>query len=319
MSSSTVLRSATCTDPAEFEASINAVAGQTEVHPHLGQIFHSKVQIARLSRIGFLNLEVSPMRVRIDEAHGFFGLTVTLNNAFSIIKGKQAQTFDRGSAHLLYPDREFDIRIEEHSSVLGTNFFVENLHEHARRLRGDLDSLRRSSDERISMATPTGSGLLRYLMFVWGELSRGGGILNSDLVASEIEDGMIAVLVMAMTEEEAGGGQDTAACDDRRLARVEEYLLAHLCEPVSRATLAEVAGVSIRTLSRGFLKRRGIGPMAFLRRRRLEAARIDLLAGEPGSTSVSEIAERYGFSEPGKFSAVYKAAFDESPSETLRR
>ena len=58
-----------------------------------------------------------------------------------------------------------------------------------------------------------------------------------------------------------------------------------------------------------FLKRHGVGPMSFLRLRRLDAARTELLTAEPGSTSVSEIALRYGFYELSKFSAAYKDAF----------
>ena len=59
--------------------------------------------------------------------------------------------------------------------------------------------------------------------------------------------------------------------------------------------------------------------MEFLRQRRLEAARMELLLAEPGEKTVSEIALRYGFSQPSKFSTAYKKAFNERPSETLRR
>lgn len=314
-----LLRSETCSSADEFSSSVRAVAGPVEVQPRRRTDFFSETQSARLSRIGFLNLDLSAMRVRIPEAHGFFGLTVALHRPFRIMDGRRVRTFDSRSAHLLYPDRDFDFRIEERGSVLGTNFFVDDFEVHARRLGGDVTVAGWPRDGRISLTTPAGAGLLRYLMFVWGELGRGGGVLNSGLVASEIEDGLIAAFVAAMDTRQAEGRREPAGCDDRRLARTEEYLLAHLREPVSRAALAEVAGVSIRTLSRGFQKRHGAGPMAFLRQRRLEAAYADLLAAEPGSTTVAEISGRYGFAEPGKFSTAYKARFLETPSETLRR
>ena len=306
--------------PEQFEATIMPMAGRVTVSPYRGTQWHGTLRAARLPRVGTFALRADAMHVQhIDLPRSFYGVTLPLNASFAVSEARQVQTYDRDSAHVLYPDREFDFRATHRTGVLVANFFIDDLNDYARRLEGGVDSSRAINDPRISLATPTGSGLLRYLSFVWSELNRGGGILNSDLVATEIEDGLIAALVWAMEEQRAAEREGKASCTDRRFARVEQYLLAHLCEPVSRAALAEVAGVSIRTLSRGFLKRHGVGPMAFLRQRRLEAARAELLIAEPGTTSVSVIAGRYGFSELSKFSAAYKAAFGELPSETLRR
>jgi transcriptional regulator GlxA family with amidase domain len=105
---------------------------------------------------------------------------------------------------------------------------------------------------------------------------------------------------------------------DDRLRRAEEFLGASVSKPVSLAKVAAVAGVSVRTLSRGFRERHGIGPMGFLRRLRLEAARRDLLLADPAETSVTEVAHRYGLAHLGRFAVAYRSLFGESPSETLR-
>jgi AraC-like DNA-binding protein len=78
-----------------------------------------------------------------------------------------------------------------------------------------------------------------------------------------------------------------------------------------------MSGLSVRSLTRAFQKRHGMGPIRFLRLRRLEAARRDLLAAEPGSASVTEVMHRYGFGHPGRFAAQYRRQFGESPSVTL--
>ena len=83
--------------------------------------------------------------------------------------------------------------------------------------------------------------------------------------------------------------------------------------------MAQYAGVSIRTLSRAFEKRYGMGPMAFLKQKRLEAANKELLMSEPGEISVSDVAFRYGYTQPSKFTVAYKALFNENPSDTLYR
>ena len=85
------------------------------------------------------------------------------------------------------------------------------------------------------------------------------------------------------------------------------------------ADVAEAAGMSARTLFREFRKRHGMSPMAFSKERRLEAAQRALLAADPRERSVTDIALDYGFCHFGRFSVEYKRAFQEAPSDTLRR
>lgn len=59
--------------------------------------------------------------------------------------------------------------------------------------------------------------------------------------------------------------------------------------------------------------------MAFLKERRLEQAQRALLGADSESTTVTEIATRLGFYHLGQFSKDYRQAFQELPSETLRR
>ena len=84
------------------------------------------------------------------------------------------------------------------------------------------------------------------------------------------------------------------------------------------ALLAEVAGVSVRSLFAGFREHRGTGPMAYLRTVRLERVRHDLL-NDASVASVSAAALRWGFAHLGRFSAEYRRVFGECPAQTLRR
>jgi AraC-like DNA-binding protein len=58
--------------------------------------------------------------------------------------------------------------------------------------------------------------------------------------------------------------------------------------------------------------------MRYLRNARMERVREELLRGETVET-ITEIALRWGFSEPGRFSVAYRERFGERPSETRRR
>jgi transcriptional regulator GlxA family with amidase domain len=55
-----------------------------------------------------------------------------------------------------------------------------------------------------------------------------------------------------------------------------------------------------------------------MRLRRLNLVRAELRRADPDTTSVAQIARRHCFSELGRFAAVYRQIFGESPSTTLR-
>lgn len=308
------LRKVEFTDPAEFETAIVPVADGARIRPLRKSRLEGEVKVASLQRIGFLAIDSGPLMAQINPAHGFYGLTLTLSAPFETREERSVRTFQRNDAHLLFPEREFDFRAQQRAHVLGTNFFVENLEDHARLLEGGADAVRLTEDCTVSLASQAGSSLARYLAFVWGELNRGGGILNSRMAAKEIEDGLIAALIWALEETPPDIVRDVP---DRRVKRAEEYLMAHLCESVTRADLAAHCGMSIRTLSRAFVKCHGMGPIEYLKQRRLEAARMELLMAEPGDATVVDVALRYGYSQPSRFTTAYKAVFHELPSETL--
>ncbi len=103
----------------------------------------------------------------------------------------------------------------------------------------------------------------------------------------------------------------------RHVRRAQDYLQAHAHEPICVDRLAEVAGVSVRSLYAGFKEFLGVSPMHYLRDLRMERVRTELLGGEAGN--VAGIALRWGFAHLGRFSTEYKQRYGESPSQTLRR
>jgi AraC-like DNA-binding protein len=319
MESSRSIKHLTFTSPDVLEAALQQAAKGAKIGPVKGTALRGRAKVAGLSKIQFLSLETEPLFAQIEPAHHFYGLTITRGVPFHIMNGSEKETFDQGCAHLLSPGEPFDFRSTQGTSVYGTNFYVDNLEDYACRLNGDGDTFRLPEDRRISLKTAAGASFMRYLSFVWGELACPGGVLNSRLAAAEIEDGLIAALTHAID----GTMNDFVPAGlnhkDPAISRAEDYILAHLSDPVSRADLAQISGSSIRTLSRAFWRRHGMGPMAFLKRSRLEAARRELTDAEPGEINVSDVALRFGFSQPGKFSAAYKTLFNENPSRTLLR
>jgi transcriptional regulator GlxA family with amidase domain len=103
----------------------------------------------------------------------------------------------------------------------------------------------------------------------------------------------------------------------RRLRAAEDYIRAHFGQPLALAGIAEASGASVRSLCLAFRTHYHCSPMDFVRQVRLEAARTALQSAAPGA-QVTDIALACGFGHLGRFAAMYRARYGESPQQTLR-
>jgi AraC-like DNA-binding protein len=60
-------------------------------------------------------------------------------------------------------------------------------------------------------------------------------------------------------------------------------------------------------------------PTEFMRRVRLHRAHQELQDGERSNTTVTEIAQRWGFTHRGRFAVLYRQTYGQSPHTTLRQ
>lgn len=104
----------------------------------------------------------------------------------------------------------------------------------------------------------------------------------------------------------------------RRVRVAEEYIQAHIQDPLTLGAIAQASGSSVRGLCLAFQEHYEMSPMAYVRQLRLEAARHDLRHAPPG-TRVTDIAFRWGFNHLGRFSVLYRDRFGEAPLQSLKR
>lgn len=90
-------------------------------------------------------------------------------------------------------------------------------------------------------------------------------------------------------------------------------------ETLNLLELAQVAEVPLRQLQQAFKTYTGMTPANWLRLRRLNSARRELLSARPGASTVAEVAMHWSFWHLGRFSNSYQQLFKELPSETLKR
>jgi AraC family ethanolamine operon transcriptional activator len=114
-------------------------------------------------------------------------------------------------------------------------------------------------------------------------------------------------------------GQPGIARQRQMVNRCAEFMMTHLRKPASLAELCRVAFASPRALEYGFNAIYDMSPMRYYRAQRYSAARRELLHNDKETSSVTEIARRYGFWHFGRFGMDYHTRFGERPSETLAR
>lgn len=101
------------------------------------------------------------------------------------------------------------------------------------------------------------------------------------------------------------------------VARLLEVIGAFPMRAFGVREICKIIGTSERTLRTGCKQSFGVGPHGYMLNRRMHLVRDALLRTKPTTTTVTQIAELYGFSELGRFSVRYREIFGESPSATL--
>ena len=117
---------------------------------------------------------------------------------------------------------------------------------------------------------------------------------------------------LARTGSDQSDGSSTRL---EAVLRAEAYIRAHPDAPVSQ--LSRVVGLSERGLRDAFYSVRGMSPKRSTLAERLRGVR-KALTDPQASVTVTGAAADFGFYELGRFAAVYRKAFGEAPSDTLR-
>jgi len=100
------------------------------------------------------------------------------------------------------------------------------------------------------------------------------------------------------------------------LAEVLAHIEAHLLEPLSVASLAEVAGLSTYHFARSFTARLGESVMGYVRARRLDVAAFRLSSAAP--PALIDLAFDCGFESQEAFTRAFKRQFAMPPGQFKR-
>ena len=306
-------------DPGEFQAFVEQAAPGARISADEGATFYAGAEVRLLPRSAILKIDTANMRASIDRPAGYLGFTVPLNARCEVATGGGMRAFETGEAHILHADGSFKFQQRHSGSLFGINFFPELLESFVAKLNGECEGPEVRFPDRLSFHTPAGRSLWRYLGFLWSEVSRGSGAMRSPLAAKEYEAMLLALLAVAIDEQ--SNDAFLRIDDDSSPAKIrhaEDFIAANLGAPLSLSDIANATGIPVRSLTRAFHKRHGIGPITYLRQLRLEQIHRELIGADPMGCTVTEIALKYGFENLGRFAQQYRAAFKELPSTTLK-
>jgi AraC-like DNA-binding protein len=144
-------------------------------------------------------------------------------------------------------------------------------------------------------------------------------ILTHPEVARAIEHDLVYALVSCLAAAKVRVERAAKRRPALIMVRFEEVLAEHPGQPPRLPELCAKIGVTERTLRSCCAEFLGISPTRYMLLRRLKQVRAALRDADTATANVAELARQFGFSQLGRFSGAYRAAFGESPSATLRR
>jgi AraC-like DNA-binding protein len=137
----------------------------------------------------------------------------------------------------------------------------------------------------------------------------------------QIEDArswLLGSLCHCINYKEVGEQSEPPSLREAAVHWAIEYI-DQTSEPITAMALASTIGVSQRTLEHGFRDTLGMTPAEYIRYHRMNRVYHILSKAQPSSTTISQTASQYCFSNHGRFSVKYREHFGEKPSSALRR
>jgi len=143
-------------------------------------------------------------------------------------------------------------------------------------------------------------------------------VANRD-AAYGLEQALIAAMVGCLQDGEPREDSVAQRQHELIMRRFRRVVEQNPDQPLYIPEICKAIGVPDRTLRVCCQEQLGMGPKRYLLLRRLHLARRALREKLPDTTTVTEIATRYGFWHFGRFAGEYQSLFGERPSVTLHR
>ena len=310
------------TNVEKFEDILSSYFCSIKVSDTTSEKWSTNFKIWKLSQLFLLQVKLQEGIIATAQPlENDFLLEVPSQGKLEIGYKNKLMPFTYKSNHLMTNNEPLLYKYGENAEHIGIRISQNLLQTYALKLTNYQSDFQDKIQSNVLYTTKESLGIKNYLLFIAHQLSTAGGaVFQSPLIAAEIQNTILSMLISISNNNNFFlENQQNETCLPSYVKVVTDYIDAHLSEPISLADLASTAKVHASTLTDGFRKYYNISPVAYLKCKRLEAARGDLLDADPKITSVTDIATTWGFFHLSRFAQYYQNHFGELPSETLKK
>lgn len=259
------------------------------------------------------------VRIDPDRLDNFFLVQMPLTGSATVWHQNSLHTCTVGQATVLSPSDAVRMEWSDGCDQFMLRIDRQRLGQVAQALTGRDDASEQPPRlaPRFDLKSGRGAQWWMLMTYLAGLMQPASDAPVNRLQTAMLEDHVMASLLQ-MAWPLAGSPSETLGGGPPKLRQLDDFIQAHLDQPITATDLARSVRSSVRMVQQLFARERGMTPSAYIRARRLERVRHDLL--HPlADTRVGQTAARWGFEHPGRFAAAYQQAFGESPSATLAR
>ena len=289
-------------DIASWRTASSDSFGQLDVDTEDPASFHATLRFTRVGDISLFDMRTSPHtvnrhKVAPDETP-FCKLSLQIAGSSTMRQDGRTCELNPGDLALYVTQRPYTLHYPEEQNTLIVHFpqsFLDISPAQIQRLTANPIS---RSHGLGAVAVPLFEQLAKNLDLLHGPHAT--ALVRSALTM------LVAVLASDLTEEPAPGtllfNQATA------------YIEKNLGDPdLGPSTIAQALFVSVRHLHAKFSEQ-GLSVGSYIRTRRLEHIRRELVDPQHSEESIGHISARYGLHDPSHLSRIFKAEYHQSPS-----
>ncbi len=170
----------------------------------------------------------------------------------------------------------------------------------------------------FNRGSPEGRRFQRSLGFAVGELCLNPSAVNNPIVRRQLDDLLMGGILSLPGTHHRALDRSMGSVGSAVVRRAEEFMEAHLADPIGMSDVAAECECSRTKLFDAFKRERDWTPLQFLVRGRMQRARQLLLRPTPDLT-VTRVALDCGYPSLSRFAQEYRKLYGETPSVTLNR